>query len=152
MSAVTCTCNGDGSYGVHEPPEEPIPFGPNGATIQCMGGYSTHLCACRIDLPPREGDAAWWTEDTIDDGREWEDSTTLSSVTANITIERPVSNDNYRVFRRPENRMYPAFAHLDFDISTVGLMSCDLRGLADWLRELADEVDRVDAIEEGPAS
>ena len=94
--------------------------------------------------PPREGKAAWWSCEVMKT-LEWEASTKLDSVTAVIERERPVSEDNHRLLRTPENAMYPTTARLEGDFSSFGLMDVDLRALADWLRKVADEVDRLDS-------
>jgi hypothetical protein len=107
-------------------------------------GSGSVLCSCRKSEPPREGKVDWWTSETVKT-MEFESATKFDTVTATIDRERPVSEDNHRLIRTPENVYFPAMARLDAGFGDVGFTSDMLREFAKWLNEVADEVDRIDA-------
>lgn len=128
---IYCTCDGKGEYVVRD--EDGF-----------IGSIATHLCACRLSEPPRHSKAAWWTLEGMGD-HEFESLTKQHQLTASIRRERPVSEDNHRLIRTPENMYWPTMASLEGDLGGGDWTSDMLRSLAKWLTQVADDVDRIDA-------
>jgi hypothetical protein len=126
MKTSECTCNGTGRLLIHE-----------------SDAISSTICPCRMNLQPREGKVAWWTTESMK-SMDWK-SPTGSSASAVIERERPISEENYKLIRTEENVYFPAMANVQLDCASYGMVSEDLRELAKWLNEVADEVDRIDA-------
>lgn len=142
MSENECKCGGKGSYGVTTPPGPEMPFG-DGLTIQQMEGYATHLCVCRLSLPPRDGKAKWWTRGKTH-SETFKGTADCLSVTVSIRPELPVSEDNYPLRRTRDNAYYPA--SLSMEIDGDPLLSSDLRDLAAFLVRMADKADEIDRV------
>lgn len=127
---TTCVCGGKGSYIVTER-----------TNINTVCGYSTHPCVCRKDLPPREGQARWWTTEEVFSGVA---KMLLDPVTVSVSAEVPMSADNYRLVRRG-NRYYGTFVDLRLDDGRGGMLVPDeARKLAQLLIQAADAADTID--------
>lgn len=101
--------------------------------------YTSDLCRCRAELEPRDGEAHWWTSETIFE-EEWTASVFARNLTVKVSGEIPVSRDNYRVHKRG-NRYYPCFV----DIGEATFVSPDeARELARLLVAAADACDAYD--------
>ena len=104
-------------------------------------GMVTLPCDCRLSLPKREGKAAWWSLEHV---KTMEFSHPLITVEAVIENELPMSEDNYRLIRTPENAYYPVMVKIERSGEDFALTSDALRQYAKWLNEVADEVDKAD--------
>jgi hypothetical protein len=127
---IHCTCGGKGTYAV----ENEDGF---------MGSLSTHLCACRINEPLREGQVNWWTLEGVGES-EFESMTKQHKIEASIRRERPVSKDNHKLYRTVENMYWPTMTTLSGDLSGGDWTSGMLRDFAAWLTKVADDIDRLD--------
>jgi hypothetical protein len=115
------------------------------ASPKHLVGHSTALCECRASLPRRFGKMSWWTDEALPD--EHYEDTWLVEVTAHITREIPVSEDNYALHRTKDNQHFPPVVELDF--TNAKFMAAHMvRGLATWLNKLADTMDEYDKLVE----
>lgn len=130
-ATTTCNCNGTGrlTYEDQWHPDQPA-------------ALCSALCECRKNLPRRHGKAAWWLTENVKT-LEWS-AATGASASATIDLEVPVSEDNYPLIRTEDNVYFPALANVALDCPSYGMTSDDLRQLAKWLTEVADECDRID--------
>lgn len=139
----TCECDGSGAIR-YEIPGDGIqrPLG-HGYTIEIVTGSGTRLCECRKSLAPRDGEARWWTTETVYSG-QWESTVFEHQATIKVDVEIPVSEDNYVLHRRG-NRYYPTTIDLDFSIDWFhSLFPDEARELARLLNEAADAADAID--------
>jgi hypothetical protein len=107
------------------------------------GSITTHLCPCRQGAEPRKGRARWWSIRTASQ-RVWQSCTGLSAVGIEVTVEVPISEDNWPLIRDAENAYYPAMACIDADLESL-MLAEDLRSLAEALVQTADELDALEA-------
>jgi hypothetical protein len=133
-------CDDKGAYGVEEPEEKRQMA--DGSTWVFGPTYSTVLCDCRKDVPPRDGKASWWTLESVYDadvvipiGDE--------SVSVKVSAEVPMSDDNYRLHRFG-NRYYPTLIDVEVSHDKLTLHSDTARELAKALMAAADSADRID--------
>lgn len=138
-------CDGSGKI-VDEikPAEHWNPIG-NGMQMRMAGGYSSRLCACRKDLPKRDGVASWWgaSETVFEDTVEF--AMFDEYATISVGVETCISEDNYLVHRTAENAYYPPITHLELsDADLTWLLPDDLRKLAAVLSAAADKCDEIE--------
>lgn len=137
---TACACGGTGRIEWTEPPDPPRQSGE--MVMQFLGALGTSLCPCRKALPPREGEARWWTSERVY-------SATVAvpmfneSVEIRVDPEVPVSEDNFRVVRRG-NRYYPTLINVETPDSLT-LHPDTARELAQRLIAAADAADAIDA-------
>lgn len=142
-------CSGEGriSYVEREPEDTRRELG-DGYYTGPVTTYGSRLCECREALPEREGEASWWTTESIYAG-EWESEVFRFTASIDVSAEVPISEDNYRVVRRG-NRYWPTtidltFANEDGREAKIGwLWPKEARALAARLIEAADAADAID--------
>ena len=139
------TCGGDGKL-VHRTDHSGEPWRDIGGGLQIGGGLSitSELCECRKSLPPRDGEARWWTSRTETIAQlqfvMFEEQAVVS-----LTPEVPVSEDNYVVHRTGENFYYPVSVELRVTSSELRwLFPDEARALAAALVKAADRADELD--------
>lgn len=113
----------------------------DGSTVQ-LSGHSTSLCECRAALPPRAGEARWWTlrpvyAATVD--------VPIFQQRVEITVdtEVPVSDDNYPLVTRG-NRYYPTLVDVVIGDEKLLMHGDTAREFAQRLIAAADAVDACD--------
>ena len=145
MSESCNICNGTGKVVHREPPSAPEDFG-NGVTVQCMGGSSTRACACVRDLPPIDGKATWWDQETIYHAvvtsEMWDEAVEIS-----CRCEVPRREDGRRVHRTAENFCYSTTVDIEGP-EKLQLLPADARKFAAALVAAADACERADVIAE----
>ena len=131
-----CNCGGSG---VKQITTEQ--FGPSGETIST--GWSTTPCQCRRGLPPRDGEASWWSTETVFDERVVTECFS-EVIEASVRAEVPYDADNYRVHRHG-NRYYPCSVDLAVsDPELRWLFPEEARAIAAMLVRAADAADAID--------
>lgn len=104
---------------------------------------TSHLCACRRDLPPTQGDVAWWTTETTPTATIL---MALGRAQVAVETERPVSEDSRRLVRHPGNQLYPSFVEvsLPYGRDRQSMLADEARRLAAALIAAADLADQRD--------
>lgn len=131
MSTTTmanCECGGTGKVCY-------IETHANGRT------YMTRLCACRENVPPREGKAQWWTQETVFSASV--DTVIDGLIEIVVKPEVPISAENYRVVRRG-NRYYPTTIDVEVFGRSFWMHTNTARELAQRLIQAADAADAID--------
>jgi hypothetical protein len=141
VSGTVCECDGSGKI-VDRIDHSNEPYRDIGNGLQIGGGMSitSRLCGCRKDLEPRDGEARWWSSETV-----WTETVEMPSglktLEISVVSEVPISNENYVVKRRG-NRYYPTMV----EIAGAGsFITEDVRRLAAALISCADRADAIDA-------
>lgn len=136
---MTCDKCDNGRIVTDNPPGEPFEL-ESGAVAQVVGGYSSHLCGCRRSLPPREGDASWWTMNVALFERDAEIFS--EAITIKVTTELPVSEDNYPLVRKG-NRYYPTMIEVGSRTLTVPIVQDIIAALTEAVK-IAEATDAPD--------
>ena len=153
MGRVTeCRCDGSGkiSYRIDHSDE---PWRDIGGGLQIGGGvsYTTELCGCRRSLPPRDGDARWWSSRT----ENIEDIQLLmfdEQVRVQLAVEVPIDEENYVVHRRGDNVYHPVSVQLHVTSNELNwLFPDEARAIAAALVRAADRADELDGPLADPA-
>jgi hypothetical protein len=142
LQAVTCRCDGSGKISYKHVDDRQYEIG-EGLIAGPWTTWGSHLCECRRELPPREGQARWWTTETVYSS-DWSSSVFRETAEITVQAEVPVSEDNYVVHRRG-NRYYPC--SVDLNVSSKDLHFLfpeEARELARMLVEAADKCDEID--------
>lgn len=142
---MSCECDGSGKI-VRREDHSGEPWRDIGNGLQIGGGFSitSELCACRKDLEPRDGDARWWSSRDEPIGQ-------LQFVMFNeqavvlLSVEVPVSEDNYIVHRRGDNVYHPVSVQLHVTSDELNwLFPDEARALAAALVKAADRAEELD--------
>lgn len=147
MPKVSCPlgkCDGNGkiSYVEHEPEDTKKDLG-NGLYAGPATTYGSRLCECREQLEPREGEARWWSSETVYEG-QWQSSVHQHQAVVKVSAEVPISDENFKVHRRG-NRYYPTSVDVDLSLDWLhALFPEEARELAALLIAAADKVDEID--------
>lgn len=107
---------------------------------------ASELCPCRSGLPPRQGEARWWTEEVVHQ-THIESTCGLATMTVVVRPERPVSESNFPLVRRG-NRYYPTT--IEVDLEGGFLMAEDVRRMGEALLRAAEAAERIDAADSDP--
>ena len=138
---TSCECDGSGKI-VDRIDHSDEPWRDFGHGLQIGGGFSitSRLCTCRKSLPPRDGEARWWTTETV-----WAEEVEMPSGSRTVPIavscEVCISEDNYIVHRVGDNVYYPAM----IELAGTSFITEDIRRLAAALISCADRADALDA-------
>lgn len=136
-------CNGTGKVVHHEPPAPERDLG-NGMTVQCMGGSFTRACDCACDLPPIDGEATWWDQETI-----YSAVVTTAFFDEAIEIsckcEVPRREDGRRVHRTAENFYYGTTVDIE-GAEKLQLLPEEARKFAAALIAAAEACERADKV------
>lgn len=128
-----CRCNGTGAMSESEQHAD-------------HGQYMTSLCACRRNLPRRDGSVSWWTcesktwkwcDDIFGPGKGWQ------TVVVTASRELPISEDNYPLHRTTANSYMRASISIEQDGERF-LTVDQVRDYANWLLKVVDEIDEYD--------
>lgn len=149
LRGVQCECDGSGRIVDRIEPSGVWHDIGHGLQITQGVGYSSRLCACRKNLPKRDGHATWWgaSETVFEDTVEFALFDEHASIS--VGVETCISEDNYLVHRTAENAYYPCVIHLELSQTDLSwLLADDLRKLAAMLTAAADKCDEIDGVNE----
>jgi hypothetical protein len=140
-----CECDGSGKI-VRVTDHSDDPWRDIGGGYQIGGGKSwrSELCACRKSLPPRDGEARWWTSET-ETIAQLQFAMFDEQAVVSLRPEVPVSEDNYVLKRTGRNRYYPTSVQLDVtDTELHWLFPDEARKLGEALIAAADRAEAID--------
>lgn len=117
----------------------------NGMTVQDMGGSGARPCECVRDLPAIDGEATWWSSESIYSevvvvpiGNE--------CVEIAATCEIPLNGGGRRLRRTADNAYYPPLVEVQVAQPNMTLHSDTARELAASLIAAADACDKADEL------
>lgn len=142
-----CGCDGSGSIKyVEREPDDAVKQLGHGLVAGPATTYGTHLCSCRRALPPRDGEARWWSSKTVYSA-EWQGVVFEPTAEISVRGEVPVSDENYVLHRTEENFYWPTSVSVTFSDPDMGwLFPDEARELARLLVEAADAADAWDKV------
>jgi hypothetical protein len=142
--AIVCKCNGTGRL-TYEHKHDPVEYADG--TIVEGRTHGTHPCPCRSSLPPRDGEAAWWSLELVH-----QDVFDGPLATAEITVEAevPYDSENYKVHRRG-NRYYCTGVRIDVDGGFLHLLNPEeAQKFAEAVKRAADVAEAIDEQDSDP--
>lgn len=131
---MNCHCNGTGKLRYEHAHRR-----DDGEVVGHTSG--SHPCPCRSSLEPRDGEARWWSLETIHHEAV---PIPIGNECAEIEVEAevPYSAENFKVHRRG-NRYYPTLVECELP-SRVIVHAEDAREFARALMRAADAADAID--------
>lgn len=147
---MSCRCESTGklSHDTGWVEYAPPPEGYEGEYVSGERTLSSSLCPCRRDLPPREGEATWWSSENVY-SEVCHAEVYGHVIEISVSAEIPISEDNYRLVMRG-NRYYPCFVDVeltdrdDRSFSMSAMFPAEARAFAAALIAAADKCDEID--------
>lgn len=116
----------------------------DGTTIQMGDGFGTRPCECVRDLPPVDGEASWWDDESIY-SKVVPVPIHNEAVEVGASCEIPLREDGRRVHRTADNAYYPPLIDVQAPKSMT-LHAETARELAAALNAAADACDKADKL------
>ena len=132
-----CRCDGSGKLRYHHEHRDDA-----GRVVGDTWGSSP--CPCRSSLPPRDGEAAWWTSEQV----FYEAVEVCGEIGLEITVEAevPYSTDNFKLHRKG-NRYYPTMPTVVWGDPIV-MHAEDVERIAQAFQRAAKACREIDAPDE----